>query len=111
MGLHRIPYDAIAPGISYIRPVFPGAFTMPKQTTNIQAQMLREALQKSLQDFYEAEAIQKAILQQMVKAIEPMYLKAFRNPITQLFSFPIHEILQGLMSVYGKLNPKHFMAT
>ena len=110
MGLHPILYDTIAPGTPYIRPVFPGAFKIPERTTNIQAQMLREAHQKSLQDVHEAEAIHNAILQQTVKAIKPMYLKAFRNPITQSFNFPIHNILQGLMSVYGKLNPKHFMA-
>ena len=39
-----------------------------------------------------------------------MYLKAFRNSITQSFILPLHDILQGLVSVYGKLNPKHFMA-
>ena len=38
-----------------------------------------------------------------------MYLKVFRNRITQSFILPLHETLQGLMSMYGKLNPKHFM--
>ena len=72
--------------------------------------MLRETHQESLQDFHKAEAIRNAILQQVIKTIEPMYLKAFRNPITQSFTVPLHEIIQGLMAVYGKLNPKHFMA-
>ena len=45
IGLHPIPYNAIASGTPYIRPVFPDVFTILEQTTNIQAQMLRKAHQ------------------------------------------------------------------
>ena len=38
-----------------------------------------------------------------------MYLKVYRNPITHFFNVQLHEMLFGLMYVYGKLNPKTFM--
>ena len=98
-GLHPIPYDAIAPGTPYICPVFPGVFTIPPGTTNIQAQMLRKAHQQSLQDFIEAESIHNIMLHHVVTSIEHMHLKDFRNSITQSFILPLHEILKGLMSV------------
>ena len=65
--LHPIPYDAIVPGIPYICPVFPGVFIIPPRATNIQAQMLHEAHQQSLQNFHEAEPIHNTILQQGIK--------------------------------------------
>ena len=40
-----------------------------------------------------------------------MYLKAYRNSIMHTFNIQLHEMLNGLMSVYRKLNPKIFMST
>jgi hypothetical protein len=110
LGLVLTPqkYNLIAPGTPYIRPPFPGALLIPPGTTNIQAQMMKEAHEQALREFHETETVHNALVQQVVKAIEPMYLKALRNPLTQAFTVPLNEILQHLMTVYGKLNPKTF---
>ena len=71
IGLHPTMYEAIALGTPYICPVFPGAFIIPDRSTNIQAQILRKAHSKSIQDFHEVEAIHNAILQQIVRSVNP----------------------------------------
>ena len=113
LGLILMPakYAPIAPGTPYNRPVYPGALVIPPATTNVQAQMMREQHQQDLQVFHESEAVHNALVQQVVKAVEPMYLKAMRNPVTQAFLVPLSEILQHLMTVYGKLNPRTLLAT
>ena len=62
LALTSTQYAVIAPGTPYLRPTFPSAFTMAPNTTNIQAQMLREAHQQALYDSHEAEAIHNVIL-------------------------------------------------
>ena len=110
LGLVLMPqkYNLIAPNTPYTRPPFPGALNIPQGTTNVQAQMMREAHEQAMREFHETETVHNALVQQVVKAIEPMYLKALRNPITQAFTVPLNLILQHLMTVYGKLNPKTF---
>ena len=51
LGLILMPakYAAIAPGTPYIRPIYPGALVLPPGITNIQAQILSEQHQLSLQ--------------------------------------------------------------
>ena len=84
LGLILMPtkYAVIAPGTPYIRPNYPGALAIPPGTTNIQAQMLTEQHHHALQEFRESEAVHNALIQQVVKAVDPMYLKALRNPVT-----------------------------
>ena len=113
LGLVLMPpkYNIVAPGTPYLRPLFPGPLNIPLNTTNVQAQMLRDQHQEDVRVFHETEAVHNALVQQVVKAIEPMYLKALRNPVTQAFMVPLNEILHQLLTVYGGLNPKKFMAT
>ena len=101
LGLVLMPtkYAVIAPGTPYVRPVFPGPLVIPANTTNVQAQMLRDQHQEELRLFHKTEAVHNTLVQQLVKAIEPMYLKYRRNPVTQAFMVPFNEILQHLMQV------------
>ena len=110
LGLVLTPqkYNIVAPGTPYVRPPFPGALNIPPGTTNVQAQMMRETHDQAMRDFHETETLHNALMQQVVKAVEPMYLKALRNPVTQSFTVPLNQILHHLMAVYGKINPKTF---
>ena len=93
-------YNTVAPNTSYAHPTFPGKLTIPAGTTNAQAQMLHTAHQ-NLQEFHETEAVHNALIQQVVTAIDPMYLKALRHPLTQAFTVQLNEILHHLTTVYG----------
>ena len=113
LGLVLVPpkYDIVAPGTPYNRPSFPGPLTIPSNTTNVQAQMLREQHQEDIRVFHEREVVHNALVQQVVKAIKPMSLNSLRNPVTQEFLVPLNKIIQQLLTVYGGLNPEKFMTT
>ena len=102
-------YAAVAPGTPYNRPAFPGALVISPNTTNVQAQMLHDQHNKNLRVFRKTEAVHNALIQQVVKSSKPMYLKTLRNLVTQTFLLLLNEILQHLITVYGKLNPKTLM--
>ena len=99
-------YEIIAPGTSYERPVYPGTLVILPGTTNVQAQILREQHHQDSQVFHETKAVHNVLIQQVVKAIDPIYLKILRNRVTQALLVPLNEIFQHLMTVYEKLNPK-----
>ena len=71
--------------------------------------MMRKQHRQEIRVFHKTEAIYNVLVQQVVKEIDPMYLKALGNPVTQAFVIPLNEILQHLMAVYGNLNPRLFM--
>ena len=103
-------YNQIAPGQPYVRPIFPGTLTIPPGQTNAQALITRDQHNEAIRLFQETEAIHNALVQQLVKVVDPMYLQALRNPITNKFNVPIHEIIQHLATTYGKSTAKQHQA-
>ena len=85
-------YDLIAPNTPYNRPVFPGNSIIPTGTTNVQTQLIHEAHGKKLREFHKTEALHNALVQQYIKAIETMYLKALQNPVTPVFTLSLCKI-------------------
>ena len=112
LGLVLTPtdYAVVAPMTPYVRPLFPGVFRLPANVTDTQAQILREQHRESLRQFQEVEAIHNALVQQVLKAVDDMYLKPLRNPITNGINVPLNQILEYLVRTYGALTPKQFQA-
>ena len=108
--LSPMDYASVAPMTAYVQPRFPGSFVLPNNVTNIQAQMLREQHAENLHQFQEVEAVHNALVQQVIQAVDPMYLKALCNPITHALNVPLNKILQHLIDVYGTLTPREFQA-
>ena len=98
--------NRIAPGQPYVRPIFPGTLNIPPRQTNAQALITRDQHNEAMRLFQETEAIHNALIQQLVKAVDAMYLQALRNLITNKFNVPIHDIVQHLTTTYGKLTAK-----
>ena len=107
--LSPVDYASVAQA-PYVRPQFPGSFVIPPNITNVQAQMLREQHAENLRQFQEVEAVHNALVQQVIQAVDPMYLKALRNPITNALNVPLNKILQHLIDVYGTITPREFQA-
>ena len=108
--LSTLDYASVAPMTPYVRPRFPGSFVLENNVTNMQAQMLRDQHAENLRQFQEVEAVHNALVQQVIQAVDPMYLKALRNPITHALNVPLNQILQHLIDVYGTLTPREFQA-
>ena len=61
---------------------------------------------EALRVFREVTGVERALLQQIVAAIEPQYLSAMRNRQTNSIIAPISDVLEYLQITYGKVMPQ-----
>ena len=91
---------------AYRRPTHPGPLNVPAGTTNHMSNTLREQHRERVRVFREVEGIEQALRQQIVTAIEPQYLEAFRDTMTGRIALPVHELIRNLYNLYGKVTPQ-----
>ena len=95
---------ALIPGTRpYVRPVHPGALTIPNNATQYQIAQQRDAHAEATRLFREANAVERVLVQQIVAAIEPQFLKAIRNSVTSRITRTIPEIFDYLFKTYGNV--------
>ena len=70
---------AILTAQPFVRPVFPGPLAIPAGTTAPMATVLKEAHQEDIRIFREVQGVEKAPIQQIVKAADYPYLAAVCN--------------------------------
>ena len=95
---------ALFSNVPFIRPQNPGALTIPANTTGPQAQVIRERHKEDLRVFREVTGVDKALKQQITKAIHPDYLLAIRNRQTNSLSGTIAQVLGYLFTTYGHIS-------
>ena len=69
------------------------------------------AQQKALHDekvrcYHECQAVEQALRQQLIEAVDPEYLEALRDPITYMIQEPIPTIIDFLQEVFGQITPQ-----
>jgi len=102
-GLVMTPQQyAIQDPIPYIRPTHPGPLTIPAGATRVAANDLQRTHKENLRVFHEVHAVEQALIQQLVSAIEDKYLK---DRTTGRFNGNILQIFQYLLRTYGKISP------
>ena len=95
----------------------PGTLTAQRrrqdtQSTNTTSSMAIEiAQQKAIHDentrrYNECQAVEQALRQQLIEAIEPKYLEPIRDPITYMIHLPILEIINYLQEIFGQITPQ-----
>ena len=100
-------YATLVPGNTpYIRPENPGRLQIEGNETQYQIAQRREEHQEATRLFREVLAVEKVLIQQIVAAIEPKYLKALRNPITNKLTRSIPDIFTYLYDTYGDVSPQ-----
>ena len=105
-------YNAIPTAAPFIRPIDPGAFT-PVAPLGVRAPALTPGeitVQKIAHDdqkrlYNEVQAVEVALRNQIVEAIEEEYLTPLRNHTTDMINDPIPSIFTFLRDNYGKLAP------
>jgi hypothetical protein len=90
----------------FVRPVHPGQLAIPDGTTGPMATVLREAHQEQLRIFREVQGVEKALLQQIVQAVEAPYLASLRDRTSNSLRGTVYEILDHLQTVYGRVSPQ-----
>ena len=100
-------YATLVPGNTpYISPIHPGRLVIDGTETQYQIAQRRDEHAEDLRVFQEYLGVERALLQQIVSALEPKYLKALRNPVTNKIVRSIPEIFDYLFETYGDVTPQ-----
>ncbi len=82
-------------------PVHSGPLVIPPGTTGPMATVLREQHVENLRLFREVTGVEKALKQQILKAVEQQWLLAITNRHSQSLTGTIAQILEFLFDTYG----------
>jgi hypothetical protein len=97
---------ALLTAVPFIRPAHPGALLIPAGTTAPMSEVLKTAHHETLRLFREVQGVEKALIQQIVKALDPPYLIAIRDRNSNSLTGTVSEILTHLQQVYGRISPQ-----
>ena len=99
-------YQTLVPdGVPYRKPVNPGRFVIKGRETGAQITQRRAEHAERVRVFKEVIGVERTIIQQIVSAIEPKYLKALRLPTTNRLNASIPAIFTHLFTNYGDISP------
>ena len=90
----------------FVRPNHPGLLTIPVGTTAAMSAVLKDTHTEHLRLFREVHGVEKALISQIVSAVDTEYLNALRNRATNAIPGPVHLILDYLKNTYGKVTPQ-----
>ena len=100
-------YATLVPGDTpYVRPVNPGNLIINGDETQYQIAQRRQEHDEATRAFRELIGVERALIQQIVSALEPKYLRALRNPVTGKITKTIPEIFEYLFDTYGDVSPQ-----
>ncbi len=99
-------YQTLVPGARpYHHPVNPGRFIIEGHETQHQIAQRHAEHAEQVRVFKEVIGIKRALVQQIVSAVEPKYLKALQLPTTNRLNATIPAILAHLFTNYGDISP------
>ena len=81
----------------------PGHLVVPPGTPKYQQQLLRDQRKEDIFMFKEIVNIEKCLIKQLVQAVPDVYLKRFRNHISNSITTPLPDILASLFTTYGEI--------
>ena len=94
-------YATIPNTVPYVRPVHPGPLVLAQNATQYQIILTREQHQEAMRLFREANAVERALIQQIVSAIDDKFLRAIRDKNTNSLIGTIPQVFDHLFSNYG----------
>ena len=102
LGLVLSPTEyALVSNTPYAIPAHPGAFLLPRNTDPAEAVRRREAHHERIRKFRESLDINKALIRQIVAAIDKTYLDELRNVTTNTITEIIPEIFTYLFDNFA----------
>ena len=88
----------------YRRPVIPGKFVIEGRETQHQIAQRRSEHAEQVRIFKEVIGVERAVIQQIISAIKPKYLKALHLPTTNWLNASIPAIFTHLFTNYGDIS-------
>ena len=90
--------------VQYMEPAFP-VLDLPNPVTGPVISQLNRQFSEDLRVYREVADIKKALVKQIVAAVDPTYLKTLRNDDSHSITHSIPEILAYLFRRYGRVTP------
>ena len=107
LGLVLTPAEyAIISAVPFVREAYPGALLFPVGTSNVQSRMLEDAYKKRMKNYEACVGVEKALIQQIVKAVHEDWLKPLYNAQTDTIQGTVQDILTYLFQTYGHINAR-----
>jgi len=103
-------YATLQPTVVWVSPRNPGPFVPPAAGTTAQINATRDAWAASHHEFELCQATEKALVAQVIDAIDTIYLRALLNRATGQYSSSIRELMTHLFTTYGQLTPQQVKA-
>jgi hypothetical protein len=103
-------YTALAHTLQWVSPGNPAPFVPPLAGTGPQIEAAKDVWKELKQTFKLCQATEKALIAQVVKTIDPIYLQALLNCSTGKYSLHIPDLLYHLFTTYGKITPQQVKA-
>ena len=103
-------YATLQPTTAWINPAHPGPFVPPAAGTTAQINAARDVWTASSLEFELCQATEKALIAQVVDAVETVYLRALLNRATGQYSTSIRNLMLHLFTTYGQLTPQQVKA-
>ena len=94
--LDVVEYALLTP-TPFTRPVHPGPLVIDPASTQHMSLTIKASHTEEIRVFREVYAVEKALLQQIIKAVEPDYLSAVRNRETNSITISVGEVLAHLI--------------
>ena len=87
----------------FVRPAFPAPLAIPLNATIHMTTTLQQQHRDNVRIFRECQAVEAALRQQLVQAVDRIYLEVLRDPHTNAINLPLRGIIQHLMDAYGNV--------
>ena len=105
LGLVLSPAEyALISNVPYVRPQHPGPLIIPAGTAHHEAVRLRADQDEHIRVFRETLQVERALIKQIVAAVDPEYLRELRDELTNTIILPVPEILDHLITCYGQVD-------
>ena len=99
-------YSSLVPNATpYLRPTNPGRLQIANDLTQYQIAQARDQHNEATRVFREIVSVERALIQQIVLAIEPKFLRALRTSGTNKLNRTIPQVLTHLFETYGDVTP------
>ena len=107
LGMVLTPAEfALVSNTPFVRQQYPGPLNFPTGTTAIQSKVLEDAYKKRLKNYELVQGVEKALIQQMVRAIAEEWLQPLRNTTTNELQGEVPDVLTYLFTTHGDVNPE-----
>ena len=105
--LSPVTYATLAPIQYFESPVHPGILQIEYPATQYEIAFAKTLQDESVRTFQFHKLIQRALVHQVLEAVEDKYLSSLRKNITGQVPYGIKGLVSHLFRVYGKINPQN----